>query len=154
MGKVLAGRILKGCQEIKARGGRCRLAEADAHIGLSSLAPLGEEASSSHPIQARLNELLTTYNEIIGEAASTGSTDYIPFHEAFQHRLAQTTRTKPFTHFSFASLYRDYIFREMILRQSFDEISRSNGWQFHIDGIHLNTNGGRILTECVQKFLN
>jgi hypothetical protein len=61
---------------------------------------------------------------------------------------------KPFTHFSFASFYRDYLFREMILRQSFDQISRVNGWQFHIDGIHLNTNGGRILTEAVQQFLD
>ena len=42
----------------------------------------------------------------------------------------------------------------MILRQSFDQISRVNGWQVHIDGIHLNTNGGRILTEAVQQFLD
>jgi hypothetical protein len=61
---------------------------------------------------------------------------------------------KPFSRFSFASLYRDYLIREMILRQSFDEISRINGWQFHIDGIHLNTRGGRILTETVQQFLD
>lgn len=42
----------------------------------------------------------------------------------------------------------------MILRRSFDEISRSNGWEFHIDGIHLNTRGGRILAEAVQRFLD
>jgi len=128
--------------------------EADARVALSSLAPLGEEPDSCHPVQARLNELIATYNGIIREAASIGSTDYIPFHEAFQERLAQTTTTKPFTRFSFPSFYRDYVIREMILRQGFDEISRSNGWQFHIDGIHLNTEGGRILTEAVQQFLS
>jgi hypothetical protein len=42
----------------------------------------------------------------------------------------------------------------MILRRSFDEIARINGWEFHIDGIHLNTRGGRILTEAVQHFLD
>ena len=128
--------------------------EATARVGLSSLAPLGEDPRSCDPVQARLNDLITAYNGIIGEAASIGSTDYIPFYEAFQERLAQTTTTKPFTRFSFASFYRDYLIREMILRQTFDEISRSNGWELHIDGIHLNTNGGRILTDTVQQFLN
>jgi lysophospholipase L1-like esterase len=128
--------------------------EANARVGLSSLAPLGEEPRSRHPVQARLNDLITTYNGIIGEAASIGSTDYIPFHEAFQERLAQTNTTKPFTRFSFPSFYRDYLVRELILRQSFDEISRRNGWEFHIDGIHLNTKGGRILTATVQSFFD
>lgn len=128
--------------------------DANARVGLSSLAPLGEDPRSRQPIQARLNELIDTYNGIIRDAASSGSTDYLPFYEAFREQLAQTTTTKPFTRFSFASFYRDYLFREMVLRQSFDEISRSNGWQFHIDGIHLNTRGGRILTETVQQFLD
>lgn len=128
--------------------------EADARVGLSSLAPLGEEPASSHPVQARLNELIASYNGVVREAASMGSAHYIPFHEAFQERLARTTSRKPFTRFSFASLYRDYLLREMILRQSFDEISRRNDWEFHIDGIHLNTRGGRILTETVQQFLD
>jgi lysophospholipase L1-like esterase len=128
--------------------------EANARVGLSSLAPLGEDPGSSHPVQARLNDLIATYNDVIRKTASTGDTDYIPFHEAFQQGLAQTTTTKPFTRFSFALFYRDYLFREMILRQTFDEISRSNGWEFHIDGIHLNTKGGRILTETVQQFVD
>jgi 2-polyprenyl-6-methoxyphenol hydroxylase-like FAD-dependent oxidoreductase len=32
-----------------------------------------------------------------------------------------------------------HLFREMILRRSFDEIAEINGWEFHIDGIHVNT---------------
>jgi lysophospholipase L1-like esterase len=127
---------------------------ANARIGLSSLAPLGEDPDSRHPVQARLNELISTYNGIIKSVASTTRTDYIPFWEAFQDQLVRAGTTKPFTHFSFASFYRDYLFREMILRQSFDRISRINGWQFHIDGIHLNTQGGRILVEAVQQFLD
>jgi hypothetical protein len=42
----------------------------------------------------------------------------------------------------------------MILRRSFDQISQRNGWELHIDGIHLNTKGGRILTDVVQQFLD
>lgn len=128
--------------------------EAHARVALSSLAPVGEEPGSRHPVQARLNDLFSAYNGTIREAAARESADYIPFCEAFRERLTRAGTTKPFTRFSFASLYRDYLWREMVLRQSFDEISRRNGWQFHVDGIHLNTNGGRILTEVVQGFLD
>jgi lysophospholipase L1-like esterase len=128
--------------------------ESKAKIGLSSLGPLGEDPTSGHPVQARLNELIATYNGIIRKVASSRRADYIPFWEFFEERLVAARMAKPFTRFSFASFYRDYLFREMILRQSFDQIARTNGWRFHIDGIHLNTEGGGILTEAVQQFLD
>jgi lysophospholipase L1-like esterase len=127
---------------------------AISRIGLSSLAPLGEDPDSRDPIQVRLNDLITTYNDIIANVASNERTDYIPFNESFQRELTRARTPKAFTHFAFGSFYRDYLFREMLLRQSFDEISRINGWEFHIDGIHLNSNGGRILVEAVQQFLD
>jgi lysophospholipase L1-like esterase len=127
--------------------------EANPQIGLSSLGPLGEDPKSDHPVQARLNDLIGTYNGVIRDIASTRHTDYIPFSELFEDQLVRAGTAKAFTHFSFASFYRDYLFREMVLRQSFDRIARINGWQFHVDGIHLNTQGGRILTEAVQRFL-
>ena len=128
--------------------------EANAKIGLSSLGPLGEDPKSDHPVQARLNDLIATYNGVIRDVASMRRTDYIPFSELFEEQLLHAGTAKPFTHFSFASFYRDYLFREMVLRQSFDRIAHINGWQFHVDGIHLNTEGGRILTEAVQQFLD
>jgi lysophospholipase L1-like esterase len=127
---------------------------ASPRIALSSLAPVGEDPNSCHPVQARLNELFATHNGIIRKVASSARTDYIPFGESFEDNLVRAGTAKAFIHFSFAAFYRDYLFREMILRQSFDRISSVNGWQFHIDGIHLNTNGGRILTEAVQQFLD
>jgi lysophospholipase L1-like esterase len=132
----------------KLRGG------ANPRIGLSSLAPLGEDPHSRDPVQARLNDLITTYNGILAAIASHEHTDYIPFNECFQAQLAGERTPKAFTQFAIGSFYRDYVFREMILRKSFDEISRMNGWHFHIDGIHLNSKGGRILVEVVQQFLN
>jgi lysophospholipase L1-like esterase len=127
---------------------------ANSRIGLSSLAPLGEDPHSRDPVQARLNYLVTTYNDIIASVASNEHTDYISFNESFQRQLARARTSKAFTHFAIGSFYRDYVFREMILQQSFDEISRVNGWEFHIDGIHLNSKGGRILVEAVQQFLD
>jgi lysophospholipase L1-like esterase len=132
---------------------RLRL-DTDARIALSSLAPVGEDPHSSNPIQSRLNDLFAAYNSVIRDVALREATYYIPFYESFQDQLVRSRAAKPFTRFSLASFYRDYLLREMILRRSFDEISRSNGWKFHIDGIHLNTRGGRILTEAVQQFLD
>ena len=128
--------------------------ETDARIALSSLAPVGEDPHSVDAVQSRLNELFAAYNGAIREVSSREGTDYIGFYEAFQAELESSKTAKSFTRFTFASFYRDYLVREMILRRSFDEISRINGWEFHIDGVHLNTRGGRILTEAVQRFLD
>jgi lysophospholipase L1-like esterase len=128
--------------------------ETGARIALSSVAPVGEDPHSADPVQSRINELFAAYNGAIREVSSREATDYIGFYEAFQAALESSKTAKPFSRFSFPSFYRDYLVREMILRRSFDEISRLNGWEFHIDGIHLNTRGGRILTETVQPFLD
>jgi lysophospholipase L1-like esterase len=128
--------------------------ETNARIALSSLAPVGEEPHSTDAVQSRLNDLLATYNGIIRDISSRTDTDYIRLYESFQTQLDRSKTAKPFTRFSFPAFYRDYLFRQMILRRSFDEISGMNGWEFHIDGIHLNTKGGKILTEVVQQFLD
>jgi lysophospholipase L1-like esterase len=128
--------------------------ETNARIALSSLAPMGEDPHSKDAVQSRLNELFAAYNGVIRDVSSREGADYIEFYESFQDQLDRSKTAKPFTRFSFPAFYRDYLVRQMILRRSFDDISRSNGWEFHIDGIHLNTRGGRILTEAVQRFLD
>jgi lysophospholipase L1-like esterase len=128
--------------------------ETSATIALTSLPPIGESLRSNDAVQARLNQQLAAYNGVIRDVSLSRGTHYIPFFETFRDQLDRSPIAKPFTRFSFAAFYRDYLFREMILRRSFDEISQRNGWEFHIDGIHLNTRGGRILTEVVQQFLD
>jgi lysophospholipase L1-like esterase len=128
--------------------------ETGARIALSSLAPVGEDPHSRDPVQSRLNDLCAAYRDAIRKVSVREGTDYIGFYEAFQDQLERSKTAKPFTRFSFPSFYRDYLVREVILRRSFDEISRINGWEFHIDGIHLNTHGGRILRDAVQRFLD
>jgi lysophospholipase L1-like esterase len=128
--------------------------ETDAKIALSSLAPVGEDPHSEDPVQSRLNELFAGYADVIWDVSSQEGTAYIDFYETFRDELDRSKAAKPFNRFSFPSFYRDYLVREMIMRRSFDDISRLNGWEFHIDGIHLNTRGGRIFAEAVQRFLD
>jgi lysophospholipase L1-like esterase len=128
--------------------------ETDAGIALSSLAPVGEDLHSVNTVQSRLNDLFAAYNQAIREVCAQEGAYYIDFYEAFLDQLDRSGTAKPFTRFSFPSFYRDYLVREMLLRRGFDEISEINGWEFHIDGVHLNTRGGRILADAVQRFLD
>jgi lysophospholipase L1-like esterase len=128
--------------------------ETNAWVALSSLAPVGEDPDSGDETQAKLNQLFADYNLVIREVASSCGTYYIAFYERFVEALRASGVHKPFDRLSFPAFYRDYLFRQFVQRRSFDEIARVNGWRFHIDGVHLNTDGGMILVESVQEFLS
>jgi lysophospholipase L1-like esterase len=127
--------------------------KTSAKIAICSLPEVGENPYSKNPIQQKLNALYTEYAERIKKICQEQHLTYIPLYEEL-HKQILTSPQKDFTKFSFLSFYRDYLFREFLLRKSFDEISEMNGWRYHIDGVHLNTNGGKILVELVQKELN
>jgi lysophospholipase L1-like esterase len=127
--------------------------ETKAEIGVASLALVGEDPHSSDPKQQQLNQYFKEFSEVIQEIARQENVRYIPFYEQFQQAV-EASPGPSFRRFSILSFYRDYLWREFILRYSFDEIAEMNGWKFHIDGVHLNTKGGLILTEVVQDFLN
>jgi lysophospholipase L1-like esterase len=132
----------------------CRLKqETSAKIALTSFQQFGEDPNSTHPVQRELNLRVEQYNNIIREIAEAEGVCYIPFYERLGEKIAASPGAA-FTRFSFLSIYRDYLLREFILRYSFDEIAQMNGYRFHIDGIHLNTNGGMILTDLIQEFLD
>ena len=59
-----------------------RLRETNARIGLSSLAPVGEDPYSKDAVQSLLNDLCAAYNGVIRDVSSQEGTDYIEFYEA------------------------------------------------------------------------
>jgi lysophospholipase L1-like esterase len=124
-----------------------------AEVFLISLPQVGEDPTSANPTQTKLNRLYEEYNNVLKNIAQKEKINYIPLYEEL-HKQILAFPGKAFTRFSFLSFYRDYVFREFLLKKSFDQIAKLNGWKFHIDGVHLNTNGGKILVELVQKALN
>jgi lysophospholipase L1-like esterase len=132
-------------RELKAR--------TSARIALTSLALVGEDPSSTDPTQAELNRLYKEYADVIRAVAHEERADYIPFYEMFDAQL-RADPGKPFTAFKFRLFYRDYLWREFVLRRGFDDIAKLNGWKYHVDGVHLNTRGGMILVDAVQQFLD
>jgi lysophospholipase L1-like esterase len=127
-------------------------AGTSAQIALCSLGLIGEDPSSSHPVQRELNLRIEEFSAIIKETARAENVGYIPFYERL-HEQILASPGRPLTAFRFLPIYRD-TFRFYVLRQTSDEIAKANGWRFHVDGVHLNRRGGMVLADLVQEFLD
>jgi hypothetical protein len=57
------------------------------------------------------------------------------------------------TSFQLLPIDRD-AFGVLVLHKSPDEVAQLNGWRFHSDGIHLNSRGGIIAADLIQKFID
>ncbi len=127
-------------------------AETSAAIALVSVPQVGEDPDPTDATQRELNSLYGRYNGMIKEVAAKEGVAYIPFYERLHEQIAACPG-RAFTSFRFLSFYRD-VFRYFILGRSTDEIAEMNGWRFHVDGVHLNSRGGKILADMVQEFLD
>jgi lysophospholipase L1-like esterase len=125
--------------------------ENSAAIALCSLPPIGEDPTSANPFQRELNQRVAEFSGIIRRIAQEEGAHYIALHEAILAEIMKSPG-RAFTEFRFLRFYRD-AFRTVILRKSPDEVSRINGWKFHTDGVHLNSRGGLIVADLVQKFV-
>jgi lysophospholipase L1-like esterase len=125
--------------------------ETKAAIALCSLIPIGEEPGSTNPFQAEANRRIQEYSAILKDIAREEEVSYLPFYERM-HELILASPGRAFTSFDFLPFYRD-VFRQFVLRKSHDDIGQLNGWQFHRDGIHLNSRSGKLLADLVQEFL-
>ena len=125
--------------------------ETNAAIALCSLIPIGEDPDSANPFQAKANRLIQEYSAMLKDIARDEAVAYIPFYERL-HELILASPGRPFTSFDFLPFYRD-AFRQFVLHKNHDEIGQLNGWQFHRDGLHLNSRSGKLLADLVQRFI-
>ena len=126
--------------------------ETMASVALCSLPPLGEDPTSAVAFQSELNHGVQQYSEAIRDIALKEDVAYIPLHEAVLAQI-EASPGRAFTAFQFLPVYRD-AFRVLVLRKTPDEVARLNGWRFHSDGIHLNSRGGMIAADLIQKFID
>ena len=122
-----------------------------ADLALCSLAPIGEDLDSVNTFQRRINLQIRRFNTFVQEVATEENIDYIGVYEAFIGQMKDSPR-RTFSEFRFLPFYRD-AFRTLLLRKSPDEVSRMNGWDFHTDGIHLNSRGGLIIADLIERFI-
>jgi len=125
--------------------------DTSAEIALCSLTPIGENLLSAVPFQQSLNRYLAEYSAIVREIASAEGLRYLPVFERMCDRIAVLPGPS-LDSFRFLPMYRD-AFRALILGKSPDQIADLNGWNFHADGVHLNSVGGKILAKLVREFI-
>jgi lysophospholipase L1-like esterase len=122
-----------------------------ADLALCSLAPIGEDLNSTDPFQCEINLQIRRFSTIIQEVAAEENINFIGVYEAFLAQM-KDSRRRSLSEFRFLPFYRD-AFRTLVLRKSPDQVSRLNGWDFHTDGVHLNSRGGLIIADLVEKFI-
>ena len=138
-------------ENIQAIAHRLKM-ETKASVALCSLPPLGEDPTSAVAFQSALNRGIQRYSETIRDVALKEDVGYIPLHEAMLEQI-QASPGRAFTSFQFLPFYRD-AFRVLVLRKTPDEVAQLNGWRFHTDGVHLNSRGGMIAADLIQKFID
>jgi lysophospholipase L1-like esterase len=98
--------------------------------------------------------MTTDYSRIIESVAHETGNTYLPLHERLQAYLEnQPGRPGP----SFDD-YRDGLglsvkLRRFLLKQSFDTISRRNGFHLLTDFFHLNEVGAAMVADMVEAFI-
>jgi len=120
-----------------------------AHLALLSLPPLGEDP------RHRAFEMTTAYSRIIETVAQETGSTYLPIHERMRTYL---DGRQDCPRRSFAA-YREgrglgVKIRRFLLRQSFDAISRRNGFCLLTDFFHLNDTGAGMVADAVAAFIS
>ena len=118
-----------------------------APLALLSLPPLGEDPAH------RAFQLTADYSRIIQTVAHETGNAYLPIHERMRVYLENQDRPGR----SFGA-YRDGMglavkVRRFLLRQSFDTISRRNGFSLLTDFFHLNDVGAAMVADAVAEFI-
>jgi lysophospholipase L1-like esterase len=123
--------------------------ETAARVALCSLPVAGEDP------EAEVNRRARAYSAILRRIAHEENVRYIPFGERMTEQIAASPG-RPFA----SNFLLDFLsqcraaFKILVLHnRNLDEIGKQAGWQFHVDGVHLNSRGGRILADLAQEFV-
>jgi len=118
-----------------------------AKIGLISLPVLGED------LESLPNQRIREYNAILRRIAEQEQIKYLPVYERQEEYLknSQSKAGRPFEGGLRPSL--TLLLRHYVLRQSFDTISKKNGYALVTDGIHLNSQGAAFIADEIELFL-
>ncbi len=122
--------------------------ETHARIALLSLPPMGEEPGSDAYRRA------AEYSRIIREIAAAQRVDYLPLNEVMTHGIEARGKIPEILFRGDPELvmYRA-LARHYLLRESFDDISESNGFLYLTDLLHLNTRGASAVADLIEGYI-
>ncbi|MHA1637750.1 MAG: SGNH/GDSL hydrolase family protein [Candidatus Thorarchaeota archaeon] len=120
----------------------------DSRVAVLSLPTIGEELGSIGFEQSQ------KYSETIKKIAMNMNIDYLHLNELMvEGNQSVPSETEFASRESELEMFKATI-RYYLLHKDWDSISERNGFRFHIDYLHLNTEGARLIAELIQGFLD
>ena len=119
--------------------------ETDAQIALIEIPILGEDLGSV------LNQRVIAYNEALKKLAEDKHIPLLPLHAQLTAALPPNHTPPPYKGKLIPILIA--VMKHSIIRQSWDQIAKSDGLYLLTDHIHLNDRAGSILADLVHDFL-
>ncbi len=121
--------------------------ETNAQIALLSIPTIGEE--SNHPAFLRSSE----FSSIVQDIAEETNVTYLPLHEKMIDFLRDAPRTPTYPYEkSYMGMFKA-ILKRYLLRKSWDKIANNSGVSLHVDYMHLNTAGARMIADLIGEFI-
>ena len=121
--------------------------ETKAKIALLSIPTIGEELN--HPAFERSTE----YGRIVLDVAQELDVTYIPLHEKMIESLKETSGAVVYPYEKYFIGIIKGILNHYLLRKSWDDIARGSGFSLHVDYLHLNTGGARMIADLISEFI-
>ena len=117
------------------------------HIGLASIPLLGEDLDSL-PIQR-----VKGYNEVLKEIASRKRVEYIQVFERQAEVIMTTRPDKGRAYQGELQLSVELLASRFLLNESYDSISKREGFTLLTDGVHMNNQGAQIIAHEIETFI-
>ena len=118
-----------------------------AKIALLSIPTIGE--NTSDPAFMRSSD----YSAIVKEVAEETDTTYLPLHERMTEYLHKTHGNAKYPYQKYKIGIIKGIISRYLFRRTWDNIARDSGFILHVDYLHLNTAGARMVADLISDFV-
>jgi lysophospholipase L1-like esterase len=116
-------------------------------IGLSSIPILGEDLDSLP------NQRVGVYNEALKEIAGQEQVGYIPVFERQAEAICNARSGKGRAFEGDLQLSVELLASRFLRKESYDSISRREGFTLLTDGVHMNNRGAEIIAHEIEAFI-
>ena len=122
-------------------------AETSAQITLLSLPTIGEDSDHISFQQA------ARYSQIIKDVAEEMGIAYLPLNERMTAYLQEHSSAPkyPFEKWDIAMSLLG--FKRLVLHRNLDRIAEEHGFVLHVDHLHLNTSGAKMIADLIEEFI-
>ena len=121
--------------------------ETSAKIALLSIPTSG--ADSHHPAFIRGCAI----GQIVQGVAEEMKVTYLPLHEKMVESIQDTPVSAAYPYEKHLIGIFKGVLNRYLLRKSWDDIAQNSGFSLHVDYLHLNSDGARIIADLIGEFI-